>query len=165
MREAQPHGTLPLYLSNKAANTEAEARQADRLVEGPEDAFAKTILEWFQTPVTRRDVEEDLGGGFADLDGPDAEDTTPGLRTVCTGIQAWKDALGRPEYLYDHRAQLMVGKALSQIEELSKPKQRRVGGVRVRYRHRVGHGNDGPWTELPEGHETFAQQEGKALKG
>jgi hypothetical protein len=165
MREAQPHGTLPLYLSNKAANTEADARQADRLVEGPEDALAKTIFEWFQTPVTRREVEEALGGGFSDLDDPDLGDTTPGLRTFCTAMQAWTEALGRPAYLYDQRAQHMVGKALSQIKELGKSKQKRVGGIRVRYYYRVGHAEDGPWTELPEGHETFAQQEKKALKG
>jgi hypothetical protein len=80
-------------------------------------------------------------------------------------MQAWTDALGRPAYLYDPRAQALVGKALSQIGELGKSKQRRVGGVHVRYYYRVGHEADGPWTELPEGHETFAQQEKKALRG
>jgi hypothetical protein len=59
----------------------------------------------------------------------------------------------------------LVGKALLQIGELGKSKQRRVGGVHVRYYYRVGHEADGLWTELPEGHETFAQQEKKALRG
>jgi hypothetical protein len=112
--------------------------------------------------VTRREVEEALGGGFSDLDDPDAGDKTLGLRTFCTGIQAWTDALGRPAHLYDARAQQTVGKALNQINELAKPRQQRVGSVRVRYYPRVGHENfDGLWTELPGDHETVAQQEKK----
>ena len=72
------------------------------------------------------------------------------------------DALGRPAYLYDARAQQTVGKALNQIKELAKPRQQRVGSVRVRYYPRVGHENfEGLWTELPGDHETVAQQEKK----
>ena len=44
MREAQPHGTLPLYIADEAAKVEAEARQADRRVEGVEDTFAQEVL-------------------------------------------------------------------------------------------------------------------------
>jgi hypothetical protein len=82
MREKQPHGTLPLYIADEAAKVEAEARQADRRVEGLEDTFAHEVLVWVQTPVTRREVEEGFGGGFADLDSGHAEDKTLGLRNT-----------------------------------------------------------------------------------
>jgi predicted P-loop ATPase len=157
MREKQPHGTLPLFLSDEAANTEAEARQADRRVEGLEDTFAQEVLEWVQRPVTRRDVEEGLGGGFADLDRADAGDTTLGLRTVFTAKQAWTDALGRPGHLYDQKAQMLMGLALKQLDIVSKPKLRTVHGARQRYYYRVGCEYDDIWVELPEGHEEVAR--------
>jgi hypothetical protein len=157
MREAQPHGTLPLYIADEAAKVEAEARQADRRVEGPEDTLAKSIFEWLQTPVTRSDVEEDLGGGFADLDDPDAGDTTPGLRTVFTAKQAWTDALGRPGHLYDGKAQHLMGLALKQLDIIGKATLSTVHGARQRYYHRVDCEYGGHWVELPEGHEEVAR--------
>jgi predicted P-loop ATPase len=157
MREKQPHGTLPLYLSDDAARVEAEARQADRRVEGVEDTFAHEVLVWVQTPVTRRDVEEGLGGGFADLDSPHAEDKTLGLRTVFTAKQAWTDALGRPGHLYDGKAQHLMGLALKQLDIIGKGRLSTVQGARLRYYHRVGCEYDGIWVELPEGHEEVAQ--------
>jgi hypothetical protein len=157
MREKQPHGTLPLFLSNEAANTEAETRQADRRVEGLEDTFAHEFLVWAQTPVTRRDVEEGLGGGFADLDDPDAGDTTPGLRTVFTAKQAWTGALGRPGHLYDGKAQHIMGLALKQLDIIGKGTLSTVQGARQRYYHRVGCEYEGIWVELPEGHEEVAR--------
>jgi hypothetical protein len=113
MREAQPHGTLPLFLSNVATNTEAEARQADRRVEGVEDALAKTIFEWFQTPVTRSEVEEELGGGFADLDSAHAGDKTLGLRTFCTAMQVTATRCVMPWAPWRMRGSFMQGVGLA----------------------------------------------------
>jgi hypothetical protein len=152
MREAQPHGILPLYLADDAARIEAEARQADRRVEGLEDTYAQSCVEWLQRPVTRREVEEDLGIGFSDLDDPDAGDTTLGLRNAFTAKQAWTDALGRPEHLYDGKAQQYMALALKQIDFLCKAKLQTIHGARQRFIRRVGYENEGLWIELPEGH-------------
>jgi putative DNA primase/helicase len=157
MREKQPHGTLPLYLADDAARVEAEARQADRRVEGIEDTFAHEVLVWVQTPVTRRDVEEGFNGGFADLDSGHAEDTTLGLRTVFTAKQAWTDALGRPGHLYDPKAQMLMGLALKQLDIISKPKLQTVHGARQRFYRRAGCEQEDIWVELPEGHEEVAR--------
>jgi hypothetical protein len=107
--------------------------------------------------VTRRDVEEGLGGGFADLDSPHAEDKTLGLRTVFTAKQAWTDALGRPGHLYDGKAQHLIGLALKQLDIIGKPKLQTVHGARQRFYRRVGCEYDGNWVELPEGHEEVAR--------
>jgi hypothetical protein len=140
-----------------AARVEAEARQADRRVEGIEDTFAHEVLVWVQTPVTRRDVEEGFNGGFADLDSGHAEDTTLGLRTVFTAKQAWTDALGRPGHLYDPKAQMLMGLALKQLDIISKPKLQTVHGARQRFYRRAGCEQEDIWVELPEGHEEVAR--------
>lgn len=55
MREKQPHGPLPLYLSDEQAAKQAEQMQESRRVETLEDIQAGQIETWLNTPISADD--------------------------------------------------------------------------------------------------------------
>jgi putative DNA primase/helicase len=84
MREAQPEGTLPLYLTGTEAREQAEKFQAERRVQTTEDSYAGLIAEWLDKP--RRD-----GDGF---DEDDDDLIAPRWHTECCLQQIWVECLG-----------------------------------------------------------------------
>lgn len=77
MRAAQPHGDLPLYLTDPDACREAEQLQAGARVESSADVFGNQLRMWLDTPI---DAE------FEDLDGEE-----PQFRDrICTAT-IWKE--------------------------------------------------------------------------
>lgn len=104
MRQRQPRGTLPLYLSEDEAAQEALIIQESRRVESSEDAMAGAIEMWLDTPVRQDD-------GFEDEDPAGA----PVYRNETCLIEIWCDCLGRDRAAYDQRAAQVIGRALKMI--------------------------------------------------
>ena len=59
MRDAQPIGDLPLYLSDTAASLEAARLQETRRVESADDALIGRIIAFLDTPVTTSEFDDD----------------------------------------------------------------------------------------------------------
>ncbi|BAK66424.1 conserved hypothetical protein [Sphingobium sp. SYK-6] len=59
MREIQPFGPLPLYLTNRDAAETAARLQESRRVETPEDALAGRIAAWLEAPAYSGNIECD----------------------------------------------------------------------------------------------------------
>lgn len=59
MRDAQPIGDLPLYLSDTAASLEAARLQETRRVESADDALIGRIISFLDTPVNAGEFDDD----------------------------------------------------------------------------------------------------------
>jgi hypothetical protein len=82
LRDKQPFGQLPLFITDEVAKVEALSLQESRRVETAEEALAGQILAWLDNPIGSGDGFEDLG--------------TPAiLRHETCMAQIWVECLGR----------------------------------------------------------------------
>lgn len=70
LREKQPHGTLPLYLSSDEAALIATEQQAERKIETPEDMLSRELSNWLDSAVPASAMWSDTSASeyFADDD-------------------------------------------------------------------------------------------------
>ncbi len=97
MREKQPHGPLPLYLSDDEAALEAERLQESRRVETVEDAMAGQIAAWLDEEISQDD-------GFG-------SDEKVVRNITCLKV-IWIEALGNDPRSYNAQAAQVVGRAM-----------------------------------------------------
>lgn len=102
-RRQQPFGTLPLYISDKAAQAKAAELQESRRIESTEDGLAGEIDAWLKRP-----RNADLG--FDDLDGEE-----PVYRDQVCIRDVWVEMMGRDASTLDSRKSQEIGKALKMI--------------------------------------------------
>jgi len=101
MRVDQPHGWLPLYLSDPEASAEAERLQESRRVETIEDVMAGQVAAWLEMPIAR-------GDGF----GSDEKV----LRNATCSKQVWVEALGNDGRSFNAQAAQTVGRAMRKVK-------------------------------------------------
>ena len=100
MRQVQPYGTLPLYLSDSRAEAEALLIQDSRRVETAEDTLAGKIAAWLDSPIGS-------DSGFDDLD-----PAAPAIYRQETCIpEIWEKCLNK-DGVIPHREAIMMGKAM-----------------------------------------------------
>lgn len=87
MREAQPKGVLPLYLSDSEAAAEALAVQESRRMETVEDTQAGMIEAWLNEPVSETT--------FEDVDDMDAQNQKFYRRDMVSIVQIWVEMFGK----------------------------------------------------------------------
>jgi len=104
MRSRQPFGTLPLYLTDSAAQEEALVHQEGRRLETQEEGLSGEIERWLDLPV--RD-----GDGFDEEDG----NRKPVYRNETCIVQIWTEMLGRDLASLDQRQSIKIGKALRML--------------------------------------------------
>lgn len=104
MREAQPHGDLPLYLTDPEAQAQALAIQEDRRVEGAEDALIGVIGAWLEGPETDP-------SGFADED--DLIGPAPRTETCLAAI--WVECLHKDVASYGQLQAQQLGRAMKRV--------------------------------------------------
>ena len=97
MRKAQPHGTLPFYLTDDDAIRESLDLQESRTVESPEQIMAGQIEAWADSPIRTGDIDED----------GDEE-----IRQVICNKEIWVECFGRPKSDCDQRMSQMIGRAM-----------------------------------------------------
>lgn len=102
MRNAQPRGELPLYLTAAEAQAEAKLLQETRRAETAVDSLAGRIEGWLDRPPV-----DDCG--FDDDDAGRA----PRSETCLTEL--WVDALGNDPRSYGQREAQLLGRAMKQI--------------------------------------------------
>jgi predicted P-loop ATPase len=104
MRRQQPYGTLPLYLSDKAAEEEAALHQEDRRLETQEEGLTGEIEHWLNLPLHDDDgFDDETAAG-----GPRYRDETC-VREVWVEMQH-----GDLKHL-DQRQSMKIGKALRML--------------------------------------------------
>lgn len=101
MRAAQPHGTLPLYLSDREAHGEALNLQESRRIESVEDGFAGMIGEWLSKPVEIESDNDDL----------DSQPIKRDRFETCL-VEIWCECLGRPRDQYTEGMARIIGRAM-----------------------------------------------------
>lgn len=99
MRREQPGGTLPLYLADEEAATEALEIQEMHRVESAEDGMSGRIAEWLDIPVT-----------------DDAfEDEPPRRRDVVCLLQVWVECFGRDMSNCTQTQSAALGRAMRRV--------------------------------------------------
>lgn len=99
LRASQPHGTLPLYLTDKAARDEAARLQESRRVESADDAMTGRISAWLDRPVSNGGMEE--------------RDDEPRLMTCL--LQIHVEALGGTMQSYNQATAQLLGRAMGRV--------------------------------------------------
>ena len=110
MRDEQPEGDLPLYLTGEAAQEEALAQQASRKTASTAEIYAGQIQEYLDTPTTIRSINEDPSASF--------ENEEPNYLRTRTCISQLHDHLagGRPEQRMTPEIVKDIALALDKIE-------------------------------------------------
>lgn len=106
MREAQPRGTLPLYLTSQEARAEALVRQEAARLESADEGQAGAIQEWLDTPVPLSKVLGGLDEQFNE------ENDKLVLRMVTCQKQVWIEALGGSEASYSQQTAQTLGRSM-----------------------------------------------------
>ncbi len=102
LREAQPFGTLPLYLRERQARITAARLQESRRLETAEDAIAGRISAWLDRPANDGGFEGDDGG-------------VPRRRDVTCLMQVFVEALQGDIRQYDNQRSQVLGRAMSLV--------------------------------------------------
>ena len=102
MRKSQPHGDLPLFLSDDESRATAERLQESRRVESVDDAVAGRIEAWLDLPVN--------SGGF-----DDDEDGTPRYRQETCLQQIWVECMGGDIKAYNTQAAQTLGRSMKRV--------------------------------------------------
>lgn len=105
MREAQPYGTLPLYLSNEDSRITAARLQESRRVESADDALRGQIESWLNKPIN--------DGGFDDID----DQGDPRNRDETCLVEIWCDCLMGDRKTYDQAKAQMLGRTMSRMPD------------------------------------------------
>ncbi len=100
MRAAQPFGTLPLYLTDPEARSQAARLQESRRVESADDGMAGRIYEWLTQPINTGSIDDDT------IDGK------PIYRTETCLQELWVDCLRNDLRSYQQTSAQMVGRAM-----------------------------------------------------
>lgn len=108
MRKAQPTGTLPLYLTDKEAATEALELQESRRVESVEDGMSGKIAAWLDTPVASAD--------FQNIDDMTDEGNAMYRRDAICLLQIWVECLGRPIEQYAEGSARLLGRTIKLVD-------------------------------------------------
>ena len=103
-RAAQPHGELPLYMTNPVAAAEAKRLQESRRSETVEDSLAGQIEAWLDAP-----IGSDLG--LDDLPGDE-----PRYRNNVCLVEIWVEMLGKPSDSRTDRDIQMLGRAMRKVQ-------------------------------------------------
>lgn len=103
MRQAQPHGVLPLYLTGVEARLTALQLQESRRQESAEDVLAGQIGEWLERPINN--------GGFDD------DPTEPTYRNETCTAQIWVECLGKDLANFKGPEQGLVSRALRNVPD------------------------------------------------
>lgn len=104
MREAQPYGTLPLYLADSEAQVIAARLQDSRKVETPDDALAGQIAEWLSRPINNGGFDDNPSGAAA-------------FRDHTCLVEIWCDCLGRDLAQYVGAWPSTLGRAMRLIPD------------------------------------------------
>lgn len=99
MRVTQPHGTLPLYLTDPEAKATAARLQESRRVESADDAMAGRIAAWLDKPVASGSID----------------DGDPAPRNETCLVQIWCEALDSDMRSYNQAVAQMLGRAMRLI--------------------------------------------------
>lgn len=94
MREKQPYGTLPLYLTGEAAEIAVRVQESRR-IETSEDGIAGQIEAWLEAPIFD-------AAGFEELD-----TSEPKYRDRTCLLQIWCEALGRDQKDYGNQGRYL----------------------------------------------------------
>lgn len=129
MREKQPYGTLPLYLTDSASQMIARNLQESRRVETSDDAMIGRIIQWLETQ-----PEE---GAFDQGEGA--------VRQYTCLIQIWVECLGGRQEAYDSVRAATIGRCMNRVSGWQKDDQQhrfaKYGKQRT-YRRIGGFGDD-----------------------
>lgn len=106
LRDQQPGGTLPLYLTDAAAREEAEKLQDSARVESSEENLSGKIEKWLDQPIID-------GDGFEDDDG---EPGKTKVRNETCVMEVWEKMLGRDLSALDQRNSQIIGRSLAMVE-------------------------------------------------
>jgi hypothetical protein len=107
MRRTQPTGTLPLYLTNPDARSEAELLQESRTVESSEQMLAGKIEAWLDQPIQT--------GGLHANEGK--------IRDVTCILEIAAECLGKPREEHNQRFSQLIGRAMDLIDGWESVKQ------------------------------------------
>jgi predicted P-loop ATPase len=99
MRENQPTGTLPLYLTGEASQKIALQNQSSRTLESSEAVMAGEIAVWLDKPVHTDAFEQD----------------TPTKREITCLKEIWCDCLGEDSSIYAQGKAQLVGRAMELV--------------------------------------------------
>jgi hypothetical protein len=116
MREAQPRGTLPLYLTGVDARAMAERLQESRKVESVDDVLIGQLVDWLDRPIN--------DGGFDDVE----TDGTPIYRDRVCLPEIWTECMGNDMRSYRGGEPAALGRAMRRV-----PGWRYVEGSRERF--------------------------------
>ena len=113
MRQANPFGQLPLYLTNPVAAKYAKEIQESRRQQGSDDTLAAQIEHWLDTPL-------DTGDGF------EATTVHEYRNEVCL-VEIWEKMMKRDRHQYPDRENQMLGRAIRKVKGWSPDGRRRRG--------------------------------------
>jgi hypothetical protein len=105
MRAAQPHGTLPLYLTDPEARATAARLQEARRVESADDGFAGQIAEWLAQPIVTGSIDDVFDNG------------KPRYRTETCLQQLWCDCFGNDLKSYNQQAAQQLGRSMTLVRD------------------------------------------------
>ena len=105
MRDAQPYGTLPLYLVNEDSRITAARLQESRRVESADDALRGQIESWLNKPIN--------DGGFDDID----DQGDPRNRDETCLVEIWCDCLMGDRKTYDQSKAQMLGRTMGRMPD------------------------------------------------
>lgn len=103
MRETQPYGTLPLYLTDREAHKTATALQESRRVETAADGLAGQIASWLARPINSGGMDDDDTGPERYRD-----------RTCLKEIHV--ECLGNLPGHYDNAKSQLLGSAMRKVD-------------------------------------------------
>jgi predicted P-loop ATPase len=102
MRNEQPQGTLPLYLTDPVAAAEAARLQESRRQESPDDVLAGQISEWLDRPINNGGYDDDPSG-------------KPRYRNETCSLEVWVELLDGDKRSFKVTEQGMVNRALARV--------------------------------------------------
>jgi hypothetical protein len=104
LRQEQPAGTLPLYLTDPEAHTIAARLQESRRIESSDDGLAGVISAWLAAPLN--------DGGIDDV----RDDEQPKYRERTCLQQIWCECLQGDAKAYGQAQAQMLSRAMSRVE-------------------------------------------------
>ena len=119
MREKQPVGALPLYLTSSEAQDEANRLQTEARARLVSEDWADMIKEWADTPISLQELhyEYERGDRMRDLDAPLDLGKVPVLRCAFRVMDAARFALGIEEKFRNEQVTQNLDRAISNLDE------------------------------------------------
>lgn len=116
MREDQPYGGLPLYLTDNDVKQQALEMQASRKILSNEEILADQIETWITEPVAKDEAQGLLKVGDADV--WDTEGVELVKRTMTCATEIYEKVMGEPrrKITSDKSSQYLIAKAMRLIK-------------------------------------------------